>query len=73
MNGMGIELKGDQTFIPFGGSDFWLCDLGLEFFHWPSQKILPKPTNLVRGRDYTLLESTNPDPSTNAIRGVIEH
>ncbi len=45
--------------------DFGCADLGLEFFHWPKQKILPKPTNLVRGRDYTLLESTNPDPSTN--------
>ena len=47
--------------IPFANSDFWLGDLGLEFFHWPEQKILPKPTNLVRGRDYTLLESTNPE------------
>ena len=68
---MGIELKGDQTFIPFGGSDFWLCDLGLEFFHWPKQKVLPKPTNLVRGREYTLLESTNPDPSTNGYSRVL--
>ena len=28
--------------IPFAGSDFWLCDLGLEFFHWPEQKVLKK-------------------------------
>ena len=52
-------------------SDFWVCDLGLEFFHWPAQKILPKPTNLKRGREYTLLESTNPNPSTNGYSRVL--
>ena len=57
--------------MPFAGSDFWPCDLGLEFFHWPSQKVLPKPTNLVRGREYTLLESTNPDPSVNGYSRVL--
>jgi Outer membrane lipoprotein-sorting protein len=57
--------------IPFANSDFFLADLGLEFFHWPAQKVLPKPTNLVRGRDYTLLESTNPNPSTNGYSRVL--
>jgi hypothetical protein len=57
--------------MPFAGSDFWLCDLGLEFFHWPAQKILPKTTNLMRGRDYTLLESTNPNPTTNGYSRVV--
>ena len=55
---------------PFAGSDFWLCDLGLEFFHWPDQKILPNPTSLTRGRSYSLLESTNPDPGTNGYSRV---
>jgi hypothetical protein len=50
--------------LPFIG-DFGCADLGLDFFHWPQQKILPKPTNLVRGREYTLLESTNPNLFTN--------
>jgi len=58
-----------KKYFSFANSDFWLCDLGLEFFHWPAQKILPKPTNLVRGRDYTLLESTN--PSTNGYSLVL--
>ncbi len=62
--------KTDLSF-PFCGSDFWLCDLGLEFFHWPAQKILPKTTNLKRGREYTLLESTNPNPSTNGYSRVL--
>ena len=55
---------------PFAHSDFWLCDLGLEFFHWPAQKVLPKTTNLKRGRAYTLLESTNPNPATNGYSRV---
>jgi hypothetical protein len=61
----------NDEFSQFANSDFWLCDLGLEFFHWPAQKILPKPTNLVRGREYTLLESTNPNPSTNGYSRVL--
>jgi hypothetical protein len=55
----------------FARSDFWLCDLGLEFFHWPAQKILPKTTNLKRGREYTLLESTNPNPPPNGYSRVL--
>jgi hypothetical protein len=62
---------GNETMTPFAHSDFWVADLGLEFFHWPEQKILPKPTNLVRGRDFTLLESTNPNPSTNGYSRVL--
>jgi hypothetical protein len=57
--------------IPFAQSDFWQCDLGLEFFHWPQQKVLPKTTNLKRGREYTLLESTNPNPATNGYSRVL--
>ena len=65
------NLNANQIMSPFAGSDFWICDLGLEFFHWPAQKVLPKPTNLARGRDYTLLESTNPNPSTNGYSRVL--
>jgi hypothetical protein len=66
-----VPLNSDGVAIPFANSDFWLCDLGLEFFYWPAQKILPKTTNLMRGRDYTLLESTNPNPSTNGYSRVV--
>ena len=62
------DLSGSEAVIPFANSDFWLCDLGLEFFHWPAQKVLPKTTTLRRGREYTLLESTN--PSTNGYSRV---
>jgi hypothetical protein len=66
-----VTLSGNQTMTSFANSDFWLADLGLEFFHWPAQKILPKATSLKRGREYTLLESTNPDPSTNGYSRVL--
>jgi hypothetical protein len=64
-------LSEEERTMPFANSDFWLCDLGLEFFHWPAQKVLPKTTNLKRGREYTLLESTNPNPSTNGYSRVL--
>ncbi|MDD5141378.1 MAG: outer membrane lipoprotein-sorting protein [Verrucomicrobiales bacterium] len=56
--------------LSFAG-DFGCADLGLEFFHWPQQKVLPKTTPLSRGRSYTLLESTNPNPSTNGYSRVL--
>jgi len=70
-HGLAIQELLQEHLIPFAHSDFWLCDLGLEFFHWPAQKILPKTTNLKRGREYTLLESTNPNPATNGYSRVL--
>jgi hypothetical protein len=55
--------------IPFANSDFWVCDLGLEFFHWPQQKVLKR--EIKRSRGCTVLESTNPDPSTNGYSRVV--
>jgi len=54
---------------PFANSDFWICDLGLEFFHWPEQKILKRENS--RGRICKVLESTNPNPSTNGYSRVV--
>ena len=55
--------------IPFANSDFWIADLGLEFFHWPEQKILKK--EFARGRGCMVLESTNPNPSANGYSRVV--
>jgi hypothetical protein len=55
--------------FPFAGSDFWLADLGLEFLHWPGQKILRGDT--ARGRLCKVLESTNPNPSPNGYSRVL--
>jgi hypothetical protein len=34
------RLAGDQANRSFAGSVFWLADLGLEFFHWPEQRLI---------------------------------
>ena len=44
-------------------------DLGLEFFHWPQQKILRKENK--RSRGCMVLESTNPNPSANGYSRVV--
>lgn len=64
-----VTLTGDETMIPFAGSDFSLADLGLEFFHWPGQRLLKK--ELKRGQSCSVLESINPAPSTNGYARVI--
>jgi hypothetical protein len=56
-------LTNSQIMAPFAGSDFWICDLGLEFLHWPDQKIIKK--EFMRGRGCMVLESTNPNPTPN--------
>jgi Outer membrane lipoprotein-sorting protein len=62
------NLSEAEMTIPFVGSDFWICDLGLEFFHWPEQKIIKK--EFARGRGCMVLESTNPNPSPNGYSRV---
>ncbi|MSU56667.1 MAG: outer membrane lipoprotein-sorting protein [Pedosphaera sp.] len=54
-------LAGEKSFVPFAGSDFWLADLGLEFFHWPSQRVIRK--ELKQGKLCAVLVSANPDPA----------
>ena len=49
--------------IPFAGSDFLVSDLGLEFFHWPGQKILKKEFH--RNCSCVVLESSQPHPAKN--------
>ena len=62
-------LTGNEAMIPFGGSDFWAADLGLEFIHWPDQKLLKKVVRSSRG--CSVLESTNPDLATNGYSRVV--
>jgi hypothetical protein len=63
------QVSGPALMSPFAGSDFWICDLGLEFFHWPEQKVLRKEVH--RSCGCTVLESTNPNPSTNGYSRVV--
>jgi outer membrane lipoprotein-sorting protein len=64
-----LSLSGDKIITPFANSDFWIADLGLEFFHWPEQKILRK--ELKRSRGCNVLESTNPNLSANGYSRVV--
>lgn len=63
-----VTLRGAQAMIPFAGSDFWLADLGLEFLHWPAQRLLKK--ELKRSQSCYVLESRNPDPNGGYARVV---
>ncbi len=54
------RVAGSELDAPFAGSDFWLADLGLEFLHWPQQKILK--AEMRKGRPAKVLES-RPAPS----------
>jgi hypothetical protein len=65
----GMGISGNRTMIPFADSDFWIADLGLEFFHWPEQKVLKH--ELRRSRACTVLESTNPNPAANGYSRVV--
>ncbi|MFM1769449.1 MAG: hypothetical protein RJA22_1978 [Verrucomicrobiota bacterium] len=54
---------------PFAGSDFWLGDLGLEFLHWPGQRVV---TNEMRhSRSCWVLESTTPKPEPGGYARVL--
>ena len=59
-NALCKRLTPDQIMTPFAGSDFWIADLGLEFLHWPKQRVLKR--DMRRGKSCSVLESVNPAP-----------
>lgn len=58
--GPGTTLAPRQLMSPFAGSDFWIADLGLEFLHWPQQRVLRK--QMRKGQFCDVLQSTDPRP-----------
>jgi hypothetical protein len=54
------RLMPEQIMVPFAGSDFWIADLGLEFLHWPKQRLLKK--EMRHSKSCKVLESINPAP-----------
>ncbi|MEN9573650.1 MAG: hypothetical protein RL514_1505 [Verrucomicrobiota bacterium] len=60
VNGPALQPAGNLL-VPFAGSDFWLVDLGLDFFHWPEQRLLRKEQR--RGEACFVLESTTAKPA----------
>jgi hypothetical protein len=59
-NGQLRELARHELTLPLAGSDFWLVDLGLDFLHWPQQRITD--FEMRRGRSCRILESRDPQP-----------
>lgn len=62
-------LSPDQLTRPLAGSAFWLLDLGLEFFHWPTQRILK--TEMRKGRVCRVLESAPAVPLPDGYSRVL--
>ena len=60
---------GVEAMIPFARSDFWVADLGMEFLHWPTQRLLKK--ELCRGQSCDKLESLAPAGQTNGYVRVV--
>jgi hypothetical protein len=58
-----------RLYEPFAGSDFSYADLGLEFLHWPGQKIVRK--EMRKGRSCRVVESINPKPAAYAYSRVL--
>lgn len=58
-----------QLWLPFAGSDFCLLDLGVEFFHWPAQRLLKREVK--KGQSCDVLESRPADVATNGYSRVV--
>jgi hypothetical protein len=64
-----VPLTPAEAFIPLATSDFWLIDLGLDFFHWPTQRVLRGQMRLNR---YTyVLESRLEKPPPTGYSKVV--
>jgi len=68
-NGAAKTLAGSQIMTPFADSDFWVADLGREFFQWPEQRLLKR--EFKRGCGCRVLESIDPQPSPNGYSRVV--
>jgi hypothetical protein len=67
-----VYLRGLQAALPFAMTDFWLSDLGMEFLHWPEQRLVRDAKITMRqGRQCKVLESTNPHPETGNYARVV--
>jgi hypothetical protein len=68
-NAVPKELTPEQTMIPFADSEFWVADLGLEFLHWPRQRLLKK--EMRHSKSCEVLESVNPQPTPGGYARVV--
>lgn len=68
-NDAGDIISGRQLDVAFADSDFWRSDLGLEFFHWPEQRVLK--WEMKRSFGCKVLESKNPNPTATNYSRVL--
>ncbi len=64
-----FPIDGTNLIRPFAGSDFWLCDLGLEFLHWSQQRVLKH--EMRSSRSCWVLESVTPSPAPGGYARVV--
>ena len=62
-------LSTSQIAASFAGSDFAMADLGLEFFHWPDQRVAR--WEMKRSFGCKVLESRNPEPVASGYSRVV--
>ena len=63
------KLQPQELMTSFAGSDFWIADLGLEFLHWPEQRVLRK--QMRKGLSCDVLQSVNPQASPGGYSRVV--
>lgn len=63
------KISTNSIWQPFAGSDFYLADLGLQFFHWQDHKIVKK--EMRKGRSSRVVESINPNPAISEYSRVL--
>jgi hypothetical protein len=64
-------IQSDKLNVPFGGSDFSAFDLGLEFLHWPKQRIVKQRVTTAWQRPCRVLESSTENPVTGGYAKVL--
>ncbi len=64
-----LQLTGAAADVPLAGTDFWLSDLGFEFYHWPQQRLLKG--DIRSGKSCYVLESVNPSASAAGYARVV--
>lgn len=63
------RLAPGELMTPLAGSDFWVADLGLEFLHWPAQRVVKK--QMRKNLFCHVLESIDPRPAAGGYSKVV--
>ena len=65
------EISPSEAMQPFAGTDFWIADLGLEFFYWPEQRLLKEAKIKMRkGISCFVPQSERPAPDATGYSRV---